>query len=98
MNLQLHIHAAFVDGVFVTPHAGERAPEFRALPAPTREDLREIARRAYAKTKGKLQALGRDWEQDADSMPLDEAAGLDQEPLLLDCAQASANGVGLLGE
>ena len=99
LNLQLHVHGAFVDGVFVNPSsAQERALEFRALPAPTRDDRREIAARTHAKTKRKLQALGRDWEQDTDSVALDDAAVVDQEPLLLDCAQASVNGVGLLGE
>jgi hypothetical protein len=98
LNLQPHVHAAFVDGVFVTPHANERAPEFRALPAPTRDDLREIAWRAYAGTKRKLRALGRDWEEDTDSLALDDDALVSQEPLLLECAQASSNGVGLLGD
>lgn len=99
LNLQLHVHGAFVDGVFVaSSSAHERAPEFRALPAPTRDDLREIAWRAYAKTKRKLRALGRDWEEDTDSSALDDATVLSQEPLLIDCAQASINGVGLLDD
>jgi hypothetical protein len=52
----------------------------------------------YAKTKRKLGALGLDWEDDPDAMALDGAPVLAEEPLLLDCATASARGVGLLGE
>ena len=99
LNLQLHLHCAALDGVYLLPSAGRPKPEFRALPAPTRKDLEEIAARVYIRTRRKLRTRGMDWEDDTDSM--DPAAGLgmnEQEPLLFDCAQASVRGVGLLGE
>ncbi len=105
LNLQLHVHSALLDGVFVTPsddisdlYLTGRKPEFRALPAPTRDDIRDIAERVYRKTKRKLSALGLDWEEDADAMEIAGAPALVDEPLLLDCAEASVRGVGLLGE
>ena len=97
LNLQPHLHSALLDGVFVTPSDNiadlvltGRKPEFRALPAPTRNDLREIAARVYAKTKRKFSALGFDWEEDADAMDIEGTPALVDEPLLLDCATASA--------
>ncbi len=105
LNLQLHVHSVLLDGVFVTPsdnisdlYLTGRKPEFRAMPPPTRNDLREIAERVYLKTKRKLSALGLDWEEDAGAMEIEGAPALVDEPLLLDCAEASVRGVGLLGE
>jgi hypothetical protein len=105
LNLQPHLHSALLDGVYVTPSDDisdlwrtGRKPEFRALPAPTRSDLREIAARVYAKTKRELSALGLDWEEDASAIELEGACAVADEPLLRDCAEASVRGVGLLGE
>ncbi len=64
------------------------------MPAPTRADLIDISRRVYRRTRALFISLGRDWEQPEQ---MDELADL-QEPLLLDCAQASLRGVGLLGD
>jgi len=97
-NLQVHVHSAVLDGVYVVGSPdSERHPEFHALPAPTPADLREIAGRVYANTKRKLCALGLDWEDDVELVALG-APLLTQEPLLLDCAEASVAGVGLLGD
>jgi hypothetical protein len=105
LNLQPHLHSALLDGVYVTPSDDisdlwltGRKPEFKPLPAPTRDDLQEITARVYAKTKRKLSALGLDWEEDADAIELEGVSAVAEEPLLLDCAEASVRGVGLLGE
>ena len=98
LNLQLHLHCGALDGVFLLPSAGGPKPEFRALPAPTRQDIREIAGRVYANTKRKLCALGMDWEDDADDEGPAGGFALAFEYPLFECAQASVRGVGLLGE
>jgi len=89
------MHSGVLDGVFVTiPGPQGSKPEFRALPAPTRDDLSEISGRVYQRTRELLIRLGRDWEQ-PEQMDDD---GEEQETLLLECATASIRGVGLLGE
>jgi hypothetical protein len=95
-NLNVHFHAGVLDGVYVaaSPHD---PPRFQALPAPSRNDLLDIAARVYARTRRWFGARGQDWEQPHD---LDDGvpALLVQQPLLLDCARASLLGVGLMGE
>ena len=92
LNLNLHYHAGVLDGVYIGSD-GE-VPTFHALPAPTADDILDISRRVYRRTRELFIALGRDWEQPE----LMEEPAMVQEPLLLDCAQASLRGVGLLGE
>ena len=93
LNLNLHYHAGVLDGVFVTT-PGAAHPEFHALPAPTRTDIVNISQRVYLRTRALLSARGRDWERPEEM----QGADMVQEPLLLECAEASIRGVGLLGE
>lgn len=93
-NLNTHFHAGVLDGVWVSWSEHDELT-FHALPAPTRADLTDISRRVYRRTRALFISLGRDWEQPEQ---MDEQVADLQEPLLLDCAQASLRGVGLLGE
>ncbi len=97
LNLNLHFHSGVLDGIYLasTGPADQDRPEFRALPPPKRDDLVEISRRVYQRTRELFISLGRDWEQPEQMDEVELVS--EQEWLLVDCAQASLRGVGLLG-
>jgi hypothetical protein len=79
-----------VDGVFVTESDGG-CPDFHALPAPTKDDLRQIELEVFVKTLALLEKLGKQ------SPYLDEAAN-DEEAFLGACASASVQQLNLFGD
>ena len=87
INLNLHIHGAVADGVFVQKSADER-PEFRALPAPEKADVVALAWEVCEKTTRMLQKVGKYF--DADPSEADKLA--QEHPLLAACCAASLQG------
>jgi hypothetical protein len=92
LRLNVHYHVLALDGVYVRDASG--APVFHALPAPTEEEVAEVARRTAERVEKLLLRHGRslDPEQDGGGDPLDT------EPALSSCAGAAARGVDLVGE
>ena len=93
LNLNLHLHSAVADGVFVQTSANER-PVFRALPAPERIDITALAWDICQKTTHMLQKLGR--YLDADPAEADKLA--QESPLLAACYAASLQGSVAVGD
>jgi len=92
INLNLHLHSAIADGVFVQRSAAER-PEFRALPAPEKGDVVALAWEVCQKTTRMLQKAGKYFDADPS-----EADKLAQEyPLLAACCAASLQGSVAMG-
>jgi len=92
INLNLHLHSVFLDGVFELSEPGAR-PEFRALPAPERGDVVALAWEVCERTTRFLQKLGRYFDAEAS-----EADRLAQEhPLLATCCAASLQGSVVMG-
>ena len=93
LRLNVHFHVLALDGVYVRD-AESGAPVFHPLPAPTEDEVREVARRTAERVQKILLRHGRslDHDQDAGDDPLAE------QPALSGCASAAARGVDLLGE
>ncbi len=84
VNLNVHFHAIFLDGVYADP-GNTGTPEFFPPPAPTDE---EIARVAAASAQGIIRLLERRGLL-SDSGDAAEDPLQDEEPLLAACAAAS---------
>jgi len=84
-NLNPHLHVLATDGVYVVDEAGK--PVFRALPAPSRNEVIEVASRVCERTVDLLRAQGR-WV-DADAAEDDFAQ---REPMLAGLYAASIAG------
>lgn len=86
VELNLHIHAVFTDGVFIEDADGQI--RFVRTPAPTLEDIRhiaeKIARRCHKWLESRVQELGEDFAK--------------KEPLLAACYQASLRYLTALGK
>ena len=82
--------------MYVTSTPGAQAV-FQGLPAPNPDDLQEISRRVYLRTRELLRGHGYDWEQPEQSEAQEPLAGTLEQQELLDCAQASLLDVALLG-
>jgi hypothetical protein len=82
-----------LDGVYVRD-AESCAPVLHALPAPTEDEVREVARRTAERVQKLLVRHGRslDPDEDGGEDPLAE------QPALSGCAGAAARGVDLVGE
>jgi Putative transposase len=95
MRLNVHAHVLALDGVYVREGQGG-ALVFHPLPAPTRADVTEVARRTAARVERILRARGRslDPQMQAD----DPHAFAIDEPGLADCYAASAQGISVAGE
>jgi hypothetical protein len=87
INSNLHLHSAFLDGVFVQTDASATLV-FRALPAPSSGDMMSLAWAISQKTTKMLQKLGRYF--DADPTEVDKLA--QDHPLLAACCTASLQG------
>lgn len=110
LNLNLHIHSAIADGVFFAPgldgggdvggseRASQAPPRFVALPAPSQPELDQLAWQLYLRTRKVLGDMGKSWEYDNAAALDSEAVALtEREPLLVDCATASMQGMELFG-
>jgi hypothetical protein len=93
LRLNVHYHVIALDGVYVRD-ADSGAPVFHALPAPTEDEVAEVARRTAERVQKILVRHGRslDPDDDAGDDPLAE------QPALAGLAAAAARGVDLLGE
>lgn len=85
VNLNPHLHVLATDGVYLLDDAGK--PVFRALPAPTRAEVTEVAARVCERTVALLREQGR-WI-DAELAEDDFAQ---REPLLADLYAGSIAG------
>jgi hypothetical protein len=63
IHLDLHLHSAVAEGVFVQTSANEQ-PVFRSLSTPEKSDVIALARDVCQKTTRMLQKLGRYWNAD----------------------------------
>ncbi len=84
VNLNVHFHAIFLDGVYADP-GNTGTPEFFALPAP---DDEEIARVAAASAQGIIRLLERRGLLSASGEAAEDPLQ-DDQPLLAACAAAS---------
>jgi len=75
-----HFHALVIDGIFID-RGYDVAPEFRAIPGPTKKDLLHITKVAWRRTRRLFDKLGL-LEQYVDTFA-------EEEPLLAGCAGAS---------
>jgi hypothetical protein len=93
LRLNVHAHVLALDGVYVRD-AGSGAPVFHPLPAPTEDEVADVARRTAERVQKVLVRHGRslDPEADAGDDPLSE------QPALAGLAAAATRGVDLLGE
>jgi len=82
LDVAPHFHTLFMDGVFTIVDAGK--PTFHPTPAPSDDDVAQIAASVFRRVEGKL--AGRD--EDAKQRRFVESA-----PLLLSLVEASASGV-----
>jgi hypothetical protein len=87
INLNLHIHALVLDGLYADPEA-TGTPTFHALPAP---DDSEIARVTAALARRIVRGLTRRGLLPDDGQPTEDPLASD-EPLLAACASASLRG------
>jgi hypothetical protein len=87
INLNLHIHAIILDGVYADPEA-TGTPTFHTLPPP---DDSEIARVTAAVAKRIVRLLTRRGLLPDDGQPTEDPLASD-EPLLAACASASLRG------
>jgi hypothetical protein len=95
MRLTVHGHVVALDGVYVRDGPGG-ALAFHALPAPTRVDVTDVARRTAARVVRALRAHGRSVEPagqvgEGDPLSVDE-------PALAAYYAAAAQGVSVVGE
>lgn len=93
LRLNVHLHSFALDGVYV--REGDDGPlVFHALPAPSPDEVAELARRVAVRVAKLLERLGRslDPEMDApaDSLEL-------EHPALASCYGAACRGIDLLG-
>jgi hypothetical protein len=84
LRLNVHFHSLVLDGVYVQGEAG--ALEFRELPAPTPDDVLEVARRTAERVTELLERRSGD------------ASLLEKEPVLAPLSVAAAQGTLLFGE
>lgn len=91
LNLNLHLHTAFMDGVFVQAEATER-PVFRALPGPEKGDVLGLAWEICLQTKRLLEKAGKYFDADPEADTLSQ-----DSPLLAACYAASMQGTVTLG-
>ena len=91
LNLNLHLHSAMLDGVFVQSDPAER-PVFRALPGPEKGDILGLAWDICLQTKQHLEKVGKYFDGDPDA---DELA--QDSPLLAACYAASMQQTVVLG-
>lgn len=91
LNLNLHLHSVFVDGVFVQVEPTDE-PVFRALPGPEKGDILGLAWDICLQTKKLLEKVGKyfDADPEADTLAQDSA-------LLAACYAASLQGTVALG-
>ena len=72
LNLNPHLHVLVADGVFVCREDGS-SPEFMAMPAPTREDLRGVIARVIER----LETIARRRDQREPSAANDDEDGME---------------------
>jgi hypothetical protein len=91
LNLNLHLHSVFVDGVFVQAEPTTR-PVFRALPGPEKGDILGLAWDICLQTKRLLEKAGKyfDADPEADTLAQDS-------PLLAACYAASMQNTVAIG-
>lgn len=92
LNLNLHLHSTFLDGVFVQTDPAQR-PVFRALPEPKKGDILALAWEICLRTKRMLEKLGKSF--DADAAEVDTLS--QDSPLLAACYAASLQQTVALG-
>jgi hypothetical protein len=92
LRLNPHFHALALDGVYVRGEGG--ALEFRALDAPSADDVAEVAARTHARLVKILDRHGRSLEGLDD---VEDALRAD-EPVLASCYSASASDQQLFGD
>lgn len=94
-RLNVHAHSLVLDGVYVRK-AGSAELHFESLPAPSLEEVQDVARRTAARVETLLERTGRfsDVERAADEA-LDPLAA--DQPVLASCYQAASAGRELLG-
>jgi hypothetical protein len=93
LNLNLHDHVLAADGIFMQSEPGAK-PVFRALPAPTRGDIMQVAWTTCERAVAYLRKQGK-WI-DADPGEADRLA--QDEPLLSSCYVGAIAGTLILGE
>ncbi|OGQ81307.1 MAG: hypothetical protein A2289_08775, partial [Deltaproteobacteria bacterium RIFOXYA12_FULL_58_15] len=91
LNLNLHLHSAMLDGVFVQSDPAER-PVFRALRGPEKGDILGLAWDICLRTKRHMEKVGKYFDGDPDA---DELA--QDSPLLPACYAASLQQTVALG-
>jgi hypothetical protein len=91
LRVNPHFHTLALDGVYVSGDQGELA--FHPLPAPSADEVAEVAARTHAGIVRVLERHGRSLES-ADDTP-DELAS--EQPVLASCYAASAGDLQLLG-
>ncbi|MCC6214455.1 MAG: transposase [Polyangiaceae bacterium] len=92
LRLNVHVHALALDGVYV--REGPRGPlVFHALPAPSRDEVEEVAARTARRVAKVFGKHGRSLETPTEDDPLP-----DDEPALASCYAAAAGGLAVSGE
>lgn len=91
LNLNLHLHSVFMDGVFVQVEPTDQ-PVFRALPGPEKGDILALAWDICLRTKQLLEKAGKYFDADPD-----EDALAQDSPLLAACCAASMQNTVAIG-
>ena len=93
VRLSVHYHVLALDGVYVREDPGDAQSPlvFRALPAPTRAEVAEVARRTAQRVEKLLQARGRSLDpEQSDAEPVELQL---EHPALSACYDAAALGI-----
>lgn len=91
LRLNVHVHALALDGVYVRD--GPKGPlVFHALPAPSREEVEDVAARTAERVARVFRKHGRSLEAPGEDDPLP-----DTEPVLASCYAAAAGGLAVSG-
>ena len=96
LRLNVHSHVLALDGVYVegAGDADAGALEFMALPAPSADDVLDVAQRTAKRVAALLEKRGRSLDGGEDP----SAKLAQDQPVLASCYSAAAEGKVLLGE
>ncbi|MFO0613022.1 MAG: transposase [Polyangiaceae bacterium] len=92
LRLNVHSHVLALDGVYVEGEPG--APSFMALPAPSADEVLDVAQRTAKRVGALLEKGGRTLDGGDDA----SAKLAQDQPVLASCYSAAAEGKVLLGE
>jgi hypothetical protein len=92
LRLNVHVHVLALDGVYV--REGTTGPlAFHAQPAPSREEVEDVAARTARRVAKVFQKHGRSLEAPTEDDPLP-----DDQPVLASCYAAAAGGLAVTGQ